>query len=288
MSEETVEVLPGQMSIEDTDTAVPEVHYGAVNEFDALPEGYAKVIQPMREHNEAEDAALQESVRLFGFIGTIVRDQYGRILDGNQRARVARLFGTGCPFTIFHVRDDAHAIEVATQLNLARRHMYTPEQRQQIALALREKGESYRYIAAALGVSKDTVQRDIFGGFKIIASAEPESVSPETPDPAIDDMGVSPETPDPVSDDLLVSHETPAPEKRIRGRDGKLYPDRQPQRSNGTKAKTSPADKQLAQVINLLMTHVHQWDEKHWQAFMDVVQNLRPTSHTAGVSDSEE
>ena len=38
MSEETpVEVLPGQLSIEDADTPA-EVHYGAVNEFDALPD----------------------------------------------------------------------------------------------------------------------------------------------------------------------------------------------------------------------------------------------------------
>ena len=93
----------------------------------------------MREYTEAEDEALKESVRLFGFIGTIVRDQYGRILDGNQRSRVARWFGKGCPFTITHVKDDAHAIEIANQLNLARRH-FTPEQRQQIAACLSDQG----------------------------------------------------------------------------------------------------------------------------------------------------
>ena len=61
-----------------------EVHDGAVNEFDALPAGYAKVIQPMWEYTEAEDEALKESVRLFGFIGTIVSDQYRRSLDGTS------------------------------------------------------------------------------------------------------------------------------------------------------------------------------------------------------------
>ena len=136
------------------------MHYGAVNEFDALPEGYAKVIQPMREYTEAEDEALKESVRLFGFIGTIVCDQYGRILDGNQRSRVARWFGKGCPFTITHVRDDAHAMEIANQLNLARRH-FTPEQRQQIAASLRDQGRSYRYIADALHVSHTQARADV-------------------------------------------------------------------------------------------------------------------------------
>jgi hypothetical protein len=56
---------------------------------------------------------------------------------------------------------------------------------------------------------------------------------------------------------------------------GKLYPAKQPKHANGTTAKTSPADKQLVQVINLLMSHAQQWDEKHWQAFLEVVQNLR-------------
>jgi hypothetical protein len=226
MSEDVVEVLPGHPSIDDADTAAPEVHYDTVGEFDALPEGYAKVIQPMREHNEAEDAALQESVRLFGFIGTIVRDQYGRILDGNQRARVARVFGTGCPYTIFHVNDDAHAIEVAMQLNLARRHMYTPEQRQQIALALRDKGGSYRYIAAALGVSKDTVQRDIFGGFKIIAASEPEIVSPETIPVGTHGTIVASKT---IS---TMEPPTPAPPsppvKRVQRKGGGTYPAQRP------------------------------------------------------------
>jgi transposase-like protein len=76
------------------------VHYDAVNEFEALPEGYAKVIQPMRPYTEAEEWALNKSMELYGFIGTIVYDQYGRILDGNQRQRIARLRGLTVPFTI--------------------------------------------------------------------------------------------------------------------------------------------------------------------------------------------
>jgi hypothetical protein len=80
-SDETpVEVLSGQMTV-DADTPVP-VYYGAVNEFDALPDGYAKEIQPMREYTAAEEFALDESMRLFGFQGAIVRDQYGRTAGG--------------------------------------------------------------------------------------------------------------------------------------------------------------------------------------------------------------
>jgi hypothetical protein len=165
MPDDVVKVLPGQISLNDADTP-GEVHYGAVSEFDAIPEGYAKTIQPMREYTEAEEWALNKSMELYGFIGTIVRDQYGRILDGNQRERVARLRALAVPYTITHVRDDAHAMEIATSLNAVRRH-YTAEQRQELAPILRDQGFSYRAIAEALGVGKSTVYRDVFGQLRI-------------------------------------------------------------------------------------------------------------------------
>ena len=168
--ETPVEVSPGQMTIEDTDTPAA-VHYGAVHEFDALPAGCAKVIQPMRPYSDAEEWALNESMRLYGFIGAIVCDQFGRVLDGNQRQRIARLRGLSVPHTITHVRDDAHAIEIATAANAVRRH-YTQEQRQELAPRLRDQGFSYRAIADALGVGRSTVYRDVLGELRI----RPESV----------------------------------------------------------------------------------------------------------------
>lgn len=288
---EAVKVLPGQLSIDDADTPA-EVYYSAVNEFDALPKGYAKEIQPMRPYTAAEEWALNKSMELYGFLGTIVRDQYGRILDGNQRSRVAHQRGIGAPFTITQVRDDAHAMEIARTFNSVKRY-HTLEQRQEMAVLLRDQGFSFREIAVALDVSKDTVQRDVFGAFKVIPASEPElPVSNETPNPDFTDAHVSSETiasdddESPVSNETPqteirkpldttpppVSNETPISEKRITGRDGKSYPAK---RSNGTKPTTSAADKQLAGVINLLMKHAHQWDEQHWQAFLDVVQSLR-------------
>ena len=93
----------------------------------------------MREYTDAEEFALSESLRLFGFVGAIVRDQYGRILDGNQRQRVARLRGLPVPYTITQVRDDAHATAIATSLNAVRRQ-YPRAEREQLALAMREQG----------------------------------------------------------------------------------------------------------------------------------------------------
>ena len=232
MPENIVEVLSGQLSIDDADTPAA-VHYGAVHEFDRLPDGYAKVIQPMREYTEAEDFALKKSVELYGFIGAIVRDQYGRILDGNQRSRVAHWFGKGCPFTTTHVRDDEHARDIARALNAIRRH-YPREQRETLARELRDQGFSYREIASALDVSVNTIQRDVAGVLK----STPESEVTEPP--------VLSSTPDAVNTDSPVLFSTPesevteppTPEKRTRGRDQKSYP---AQRPTGTKIKTPKA-----------------------------------------------
>ena len=188
----------------DADTAPTEVHYGAVNEWDALPVGYAKVIQPMRPYSDAEEWALNKSMELYGFIGTIVYDQYGRILDGNQRQRVARLRGLAVPFTIMQVRDDAHAIEIARAANAIRRH-YTPEQRQELAPILRDQGFSYRAIAEALGVGKSTVYRDMLGELRI--RDESESEREIVPNGTLPDVTTEP-PPESVSEPEIVPNGT--------------------------------------------------------------------------------
>ena len=261
------------------------MHYGAVHEYDRLPEGYAKVIQPMREYTPAEEFALEKSMELYGFQGAIVRDQFGRVLDGNQRQRLARLRGLGVPHTITHVRDDAHAIEIARALNTIKRH-YPRPQRIALVQQLREQGFSSREMAVALGVSQATVIRDIWGAYQVVEPSHTErgdsNESPGHQPTERSDSNESPESPITESPaqqptERSNSSESTAPQpahqpKRIRGRDGKSYA---AQRPNGTSAKTSPADRQLAQVINLLMSHAQQWNDQHWQAFLEVVQNLR-------------
>jgi hypothetical protein len=219
MTDTPVEVLPGQLSIEDADTAPPEVHYGAISEFERLPDGYANEIQPMRPYSDAEEWALNESMRLYGFLGAIVCDQYGRILDGNQRARIARLRGLSVPHTTTHVRDDAHAMEIARAANAVRRH-YTPEQRQELAPILRDQGFSYRAIAEALGVGKSTVYRDVFGELRL------------HPDTEIESADVPNGTPDPAK-------------KLTKGRDKKSYPAQRP------KSPPEPAEPMPKHVVEM-------------------------------------
>lgn len=230
------------VSIDATDTP-GEVHYGAVGEFDALPEGYAKDIQPMKPYSDAEEWALNKSMELYGFMGAIVKDQYGRILDGNQRRRIANRRGLGVPYTITQVKDDAHAIEIARVANTVRRH-YTPEQRQELAPILRDQGFSYRAIAEALGVGVATVYRDVFG----VLRERPEAVdheervpngTPEVvthPSETVMHKSVVPNgTPEPVMA-APTPEQTPEPVKRVKGRDQKSYPAKRP---TGTKPQTS-------------------------------------------------
>jgi hypothetical protein len=63
---------------------------------------------------------------------------------------------------------------------------------------------------------------------------------------------------------------------------GGTYP---AQRPAGTKPTTSAADRQLAQVINLLMSHAQQWSDQHWRAFLEVVQNLGGSREPAAATE---
>lgn len=121
---------------------------GTLQLFDALP-----------PHIEA---ALRASIERFGVLVPVVRDQHGRTLDGHHRARIAKSMGVEPRVDVVRVRDDDEAREIAHTLNSDRRHL-TPEQRREVAVALREQGHSYRAIAGALGVSTGTVRTDSAG-----------------------------------------------------------------------------------------------------------------------------
>ena len=79
------------------------------------------------------------------------------------------------PHTITHVRDDAHAIEIARALNTIKRH-YPRQQRLELVQQLREQGFSSREMAVALGVSQATVIRDIWGSYQVVEPSPAERV----------------------------------------------------------------------------------------------------------------
>lgn len=119
--------------------------------------------------------ALRASIRRFGVLSPVTRDQHGRILDGHHRVRIAAEEGVAiADDVVIHVEDDDEAREIARTLNSDRRHL-SEEQRRAVAVDLRRAGHSERAIAGALGVSQPTVHRDL----QRAEIDSGESISPE-------------------------------------------------------------------------------------------------------------
>jgi len=105
------------------------------------------------------EVALRASIEKWGVLVPIAMDQHGRIIDGHHRSRIADEMGVDYQVITHDIANDADAEELARTLNMDRRHL-EPEQRRELVAHLRGEGHSYRAIGEALGVSKDTVQRD--------------------------------------------------------------------------------------------------------------------------------
>jgi ParB-like chromosome segregation protein Spo0J len=108
----------------------------------------------------ATEAALRASIERFGVLVPVMVDQYGRIIDGHHRSRIADELGVRYQPVVHRVEDDEHAAAIAAEVNLHRRHLDVA-QRRAVVLALAEQGHSQVAIADALKVSRDTVQRDL-------------------------------------------------------------------------------------------------------------------------------
>lgn len=172
----------------------------------------AAAIQPFKQLDADTDDALRASIKRFGVVVPIVVDNKGRIIDGHNRARIAKELSVQCPQVKRVVRDDEHANELAYSLNADRRQM-SVEQRREVVAELRGQGFSFRAIADVVGVDPATVHRDV----------KRSGVAPATPPPNMD-----PETGEVMSAGapVLAGAGVPAPDDpapRTKGRDGKSY-----------------------------------------------------------------
>ena len=77
----------------------------------------------------ATESALTESIRRFGVLVPVVRDQHGNVLDGHHRARIADTLGVKYPVSVIRVADDAEAREIARTLNADRRQLDAEQRR---------------------------------------------------------------------------------------------------------------------------------------------------------------
>lgn len=128
--------------------------------------------QLFKDLSPAVESALRASIKRFGVLVPVAKDQHGNVLDGHQRLRVAGELGVDVPTTVIEVASADEAREIARTLNEDRRAMPKAE-RLEVVKALREEGHTTRAIAGAVGVDHSTVIRDLAGG----ASAPPARVT---------------------------------------------------------------------------------------------------------------
>lgn len=110
----------------------------------------------------ATKSALTESIKRFGVLVPVVRDQHGNVLDGHHRAAIADELGVKYRVDVINTASEAEAQEIAVTLNADRRQL-TPEQRRPVVQHLREQGHSLRAIGKAVGVSPEQVRQDVAG-----------------------------------------------------------------------------------------------------------------------------
>jgi len=115
-------------------------------------------IQPMPELDPEQYDALVADIVANGVLVPVVKDQHGRILDGNNRAKIAEQLGIDYPVKIVEVADDLDAWDKAVGLNCARRHLNREQKRELITAELmRRPDQSDREIARRVGASPTTV-----------------------------------------------------------------------------------------------------------------------------------
>jgi hypothetical protein len=102
--------------------------------------------------------ALAADILANGVLVPVVKDQHGRILDGNNRAAIAAELGIDYPVTVVTVANDQDAYDRAVSLNCARRHLNREQTRELIRAEIHRRPEqSDRAIAKRVGCSPTTV-----------------------------------------------------------------------------------------------------------------------------------
>lgn len=150
----------------------------------------------------------------------------GLILDGRHRERACRELGVEPRYEDFTGTPE-EAKAAVDSWNLHRRHL-TAEFRRERVKELRAKGMSLRQIAATVGTSLNTVQRDLES-----APVLKSTPAPPAPPPAVErDPEPAPPEPEPPP---------PPPPPKVTGLDGKQYPAAKPQKPAARKPPPKPA-----------------------------------------------
>ena len=284
MTEDVVEILPNQID-RDADTPPPtdELVSGLTTTNDVPPDRLP-IIQPFRDLDPLVERALRLSIQRFGVIMPVVKDQYGRILDGHQRSRLAEALGVSYRVQTMEVSDDEEALTIARTLNAERRQL-TEEQRRLVAFDLRQEGHSYRAIGAALGVSHVQAMTDVKRAMDEVVSPLTTSDDLES-DPSLMDAPVQDSPSVTGTTEPPISHETPARRPRVTGRDKKSYPAQRPTEKKAPKPSTTDEGTTAERWYGRLLREFSQLDRMVEQFQSDGGVSVLGRQLSSGMRDS--
>ena len=117
-------------------------------------------------------------------------DEQGNVLDSHHRLKAAKELGLpdeAIPRVVRQGPSDEQKLEHVLRLNLLRRHL-TREQKEALAVQLRQRGWTQVHIAAVLGVSQQTVSNWLRDVTKI-GDVNAESGKPVLPSTITDTLG---------------------------------------------------------------------------------------------------
>lgn len=137
-----------------------------------------------------EYEALKASIAVHGILVPIEVDEQGHVLDGHHRLKAAKELGLpdeAIPRVVRKGLSDEEKVEHVLRLNLLRRHL-TREQKQALAVQLRQQGWTQQRIAGALGVSQQTVSNWLHDVTKT-GDVDAESGKPMLPATITDTLG---------------------------------------------------------------------------------------------------
>lgn len=153
---------------------------------------------------------LRQSIKENGVLEPVVFDEDGEILDGHHRVEIAEELGIEYPRRVIDDLDRPGKHMYALTVNVARRQL-DQSARGSLVAQMRIRGMSIRTIAQALGVSRETVRRDLAGDTSVspetVTGADGKSYAASRPTPVVESM-------EPLADD---------PRDRTRGAEFESY-----------------------------------------------------------------
>ncbi len=126
---------------------------------DTIPDDKVRNYQIFPDLSGNEEAVLRTSIKKVGVLIPIVKDDWGNVVEGHQRKRIAGELGVPCPEVVRHFGSEQEKFQFALISNRARRRNLNQQQkRHTIADYLVGDPEiSNNWLAEILGVSDATV-----------------------------------------------------------------------------------------------------------------------------------